>query len=47
LADDPVLVDNPARIDVPALQEAVQPLQLVVEVDRDCSVDILVLFIAV
>jgi len=37
-------VDDPAWLEGPALEEAVQPVEPAAEVDRECSVDILVLF---
>jgi len=41
LADGPALVEDRAGLEGPALVEAVRPLGLVAEVDRECSVDIL------
>ena len=47
LADGPALVEDPAWLEGPALKEAVRPLEPAAEVDRECSVDILILFLAV
>lgn len=47
LAEGPALVGDPAWLEGPALEDAVQPLQLVAEVDWEGSVDIFVLFVAV
>jgi len=47
LADSQVLVEDPAWIESPAVEEVVRPLERVAEVDRECSVDILVLFVVV
>jgi len=40
-------VEDPAWLEGPALVEMVRPLEPAAEVDRECSVDILVLFVAV
>jgi len=47
LAEGPALVEDRAWVDGPALEEAVSPLELAAEVDRQCSIDVLVLFVAV
>jgi hypothetical protein len=43
----PVLVENPAYLQGIVLEEAGYPWGPAAEVDRECSVDILVLFVAV
>ena len=40
-------MEDPAWLEGPALEGAVRPLEPAAEVDRECSVDILVLFVAV
>ena len=47
LAESPALVEDPAWLEGPALVEAVQSLELGAELDPECPVDILVLFVAV
>jgi hypothetical protein len=41
LTEGPALVEDPAWLDSPAPEEAVRLLGPAVEVDRECSVDIL------
>jgi hypothetical protein len=40
-------VEDPAWLEGPALEERVRPLGLAAELDRGCTVDMLVLFVAV
>ena len=47
LTDGPALVDDPAWLEGPAITGVVRPLEPAAEVDRQCSVDNLVLFVAV
>ena len=45
--EGPVQVEDPGCLEGPAPEEAVQQLEPVAEVDLECSIDILVLFVAV
>jgi len=47
LAEVPALAEDPECLEGPALEEAVWPLEQAVELDRECSVDILILFVVV
>jgi len=47
LAEDLALVQDPAWLQGPAMREAVRPLDPAAEVDQECSVHIIVLFVAV
>jgi len=47
LVEGPVLVEEQAWLGGSVLEEAVWPLEPAVEVDRECSVAILILFVAV
>ena len=45
--EGPAAVEDPAWLEGPALEEAVQPLEPGAKVNCECSVDIVVLFVVV
>jgi len=47
LAERLALVEDPASLEGPALEKVILPLEPAAEIDRECSVDILVLFVVV